>query len=238
LVGWRSGSEQSGGGASQLQEKKGLANKAAAKTHEIELEIKIIQPLFMMRRCQVMAELLEVRWHGRGGLGAVTSAELLARAAISEGKYAQSFPSFGPERRGAPVIAFLRISDEFIRTRTPIDEPDVVVVLDPGLLHAVDVTSGLKKNSKIIINSRKSPSELKSQFGYKWPVGAVNATMIAKEAIGVPITNTSMIGALLKVTEAVGLDSVIEQLNERFGARAKGNIEAMKRAYKETVIEE
>jgi pyruvate ferredoxin oxidoreductase gamma subunit len=185
-----------------------------------------------------MAELLEVRWHGRGGLGAVTSAELVARAAISEGKYAQSFPSFGPERRGAPVIAFLRISDEFIRTRTPIDEPDVVVVLDPGLLHAVDVTSGLKKNSKIIINSRKSPNELKSQFGYKWPVGAVNATMIAKEAIGVPITNTSMIGALLKVTEAVGLDSVIEQLNERFGARAKGNIEAMKRAYKETVIEE
>ena len=185
-----------------------------------------------------MAELLEVRWHGRGGMGAVTSAELVARAAISEGKYAQSFPSFGPERRGAPVIAFLRISDEVIRTRTPIDEPDIVAVLDPGLLHAVDVTSGLKKNGKIIINSRKSPAELKSEFEYKWPVAAVNATIIARETIGMPITNTAMIGALLKVTEAVKVDSMVEQLHERFGARAKGNIEAMKRAYKETVIKE
>lgn len=185
-----------------------------------------------------MAELLEIRWHGRGGLGAVTSAELVARAAINEGKYAQSFPSFGPERRGAPVIAFLRISNEFIRTRTPIDEPDVVLVLDPGLLHAVDVTSGLKKSGKIVINSRKSPAELKSEFGYKWPVAAVDATKIARETIGMPITNTAMIGALLRVTEAVKLGSVVDQLHERFGGRAAGNIEAMKRAYKETVIEE
>ena len=185
-----------------------------------------------------MAELLEVRWHGRGGMGAVTSAELVARAAISEGKYAQSFPSFGPERRGAPVIAFLRISDEFIRTRTPIDQPDVVVVLDPGLLYAVDITSGLKKNGKIIINSRKLPAELKSEFRYQWAVAAVNATVIAREAIGMPITNTAMMGALLKLTEAVKIDSVVEQLHERFGARAKGNIEAVRRAYEETVIEE
>ncbi len=78
-----------------------------------------------------MGELLEVRWHGRGGLGAVTSAELVARAAIEEGKYAQSFPSFGPERRGAPVMAFLRIGDEFIRMRTDVTEPDIVVVIDP-----------------------------------------------------------------------------------------------------------
>jgi pyruvate ferredoxin oxidoreductase gamma subunit len=185
-----------------------------------------------------MAELLEVRWHGRGGLGAVTSAELVARAAISEGKYAQSFPSFGPERRGAPVLAFLRISDEFIKTRTGIYEPDIVVVLDPGLLHVVDVTSGLKGNGRIIINSRKSPAALKSEFGYQWPVAAVNATVIARETIGMPITNTAMIGALLKITEAVKLDSVVQQLQERFGARASGNIEAMKKAYRETVIKE
>ena len=185
-----------------------------------------------------MAEVLEVRWHGRGGLGAVTSAELVARAAISEGKYAQSFPSFGPERRGAPVLAFLRIGDEVIRTRTAIHEPDVVVVLDPGLLRAVDVTSGLKKNGRIIINSRKSPAELKSEFGYRWPVSAIDATRIARETIGMPITNTAMIGALLKVTEAVKLDSVVEQLQERFGARAMGNIEAMKRAYNDTTTEE
>ncbi len=185
-----------------------------------------------------MAEILEVRWHGRGGLGAVTSAELVALAAISEGKYAQSFPSFGPERRGAPVLSFLRISNEFIKTRTIIYEPDIVVVLDPTLLHAVDVVSGLKKNGKIIINSRKSPTELKSEFGYKWPVAAVNATRIAGETIGLPITNTAMIGALLKMTEAVRMDSMVDQLRERFGGRATGNIEAMKRAYSETLMED
>jgi 2-oxoacid:acceptor oxidoreductase gamma subunit (pyruvate/2-ketoisovalerate family) len=185
-----------------------------------------------------MAEILEIRWHGRGGLGAVTSAELVARAAISEGRYAQSFPSFGPERRGAPVLAFLRISDDSIKVRTVIQEPDIVVVLDPTLLRTVDITSGLKENGKIIINSRKAPAELKSEFGFKWPVAAVNATKIAGETIGVPITNTAMIGALLKVTEAVKMDSMVEQLQERFGGKAMGNIEAMKRAYKETVMEE
>jgi len=185
-----------------------------------------------------MPKLLEVRWHGRGGFGAVTSAELVARAAISEGKYAQSFPSFGPERRGAPVLAFLRVSDEPIKTRTVIQKPDVVAVLDPGLLRAVDVTQGLKENGKIIVNSRKAPEELKSEFGFKWPVAAVNATKIARETIGVPITNTAMIGALLKVTEIVRIDSLVAQLQERFGPRAKANIEAVKRAYDETLVKE
>ena len=111
-------------------------------------------------------------------------------------------------------------------------------MLDPGLLYAVDVTAGLKKNGKIIINSRKSPDELRSEFGYKWPVAAVNATKIARETIGLPISNTAMIGALLKVTEIVKMDSLAEQLKERFGLRARGNIEAMKRAYSETVIKE
>jgi len=185
-----------------------------------------------------MGKILEVRWHGRGGMGAVTAAELIARAAISEGRYAQSFPSFGPERRGAPVLAFLRLSDEFIRLRTNIYEPDIVVVLDPGLLRIVDITVGLKDGGKIIVNSRKSPEQLKSEFGYKRSVAAVNATEIAREAIGLPITNTAMIGAFLKVTEVVKMDSLMEELRERFGKRADGNIEAMKRAYKETVIKE
>lgn len=185
-----------------------------------------------------MSEILEVRWHGRGGMGAVTSAELIAHAAISEGKYAQSFPSFGPERRGAPVIAFLRISDEFIRIRTNIYEPDIVMVLDPSLLRVVDVTSGLKESGKIIVNSRKSPEQLKSEFGYRWPVAAVNASKIARETIRLPITNTAMMGALEKVTEVVKVDSLVEQLRERFGARAEANIEAMKRAYNEIVIKE
>jgi len=183
-------------------------------------------------------KILEVRWHGRGGLGAVTSAELTARAAISEGKYAQSFPSFGPERRGAPVLAFVRISGEFIRIRTDIHEPDIVVVLDPGLLRVVDVTAGLKENGKIIVNSRKSPEQLKSDFGYKWPVASVNASKIARETIKLPITNTAMIGAFLKVTDVVKINSVVEELKERFGARAEANIEAMRRAYNEVVIKE
>jgi len=182
--------------------------------------------------------MFEVRWHGRGGMGAVTSAELVARAAINEGKYAQSFPSFGPERRGAPVLAFLRISNQPIRIRTNIYKPDVVVVLDPGLLHAVDVTSGLKRGGKIIINSRKPPAELKTQYGFNSPVAAVNATKIARETIGLAITNTAMIGALLRVAEVVKMDSLIEQLRERFGLRAGANIEAMKRAYDEIVVEE
>lgn len=183
-----------------------------------------------------MSRMLEVRWHGRGGSGAVTSAEVAALAAISEGKYAQSFPSFGPERRGAPVVAFLRISDEFIRIRTNIYEPEIVVVLDPSLLNVVDITVGLKENGKIIINTGKSPAEVKAEFGYKWPVITVDATKIARETIKLPITNTAMLGAFIKVTEAVGKDALVEQLRERFGKRAEGNIMAMTRAYDESVL--
>lgn len=183
-------------------------------------------------------KMLEVRWHGRGGLGSVTSAELFANAAVNEGRYAQSFPSFGPERRGAPVVAYLRISDEFIRVRTNIDHPDVVVVLDARLLTQIDVTAGLKDDGKVIVNSRKSPKDLKSEFGFKWPVAAVDASRIARETIKLPITNTAMMGALARVTGAVKLESLEEQLRERFGRRADANIEAMTRAYNETVMEE
>jgi len=185
-----------------------------------------------------MTELLEVRWHGRGGLGAVTSAELLARAAASQGGYSQSFPSFGPERRGAPVVAFLRISDEFIRTRTGISTPDAVVVIDPRLLRVVDVTAGLKDEGKLIINSIKTPEQLKADFGYKWPVASVDATRIAKETIGLPITNTAMIGAFLKIYGVVDLATLQHELEERFGARAAANFTAMERAYNEVVIKE
>lgn len=184
-----------------------------------------------------MADLLEVRWHGRGGLGAVTSAELLARAAAGEGKFTQSFPSFGPERRGAPVVAFLRISDQFIRTRTNIRTPDVAVVIDPRLLKVVDVTEGLKDNGILIINSSRSPAQLKAAFGYKWTVASVDATHIARETIGVPITNTAMIGAFLKLSPVIELGAMMEALEERFGSRASQNFNAMQRAYDELVVE-
>lgn len=183
-------------------------------------------------------KILEVRWHGSGGMGSVTAADLFASAAISEGKYAQSFPSFGTERRGAPVFAFLRISDEFIRTRGNIEYPDIVVVVAAKILNQIDVTAGLKENGKIVINSSKSPKELKSEFGFRWPVASVDATKIALETIKLPIFNTAMMGALAKVTPIVKLDSLVERLKERFGDRADANIAAMKRAYSETVIEE
>src|SRR5659263_357074 len=107
----------------------------------------------------------EVRWHGRGGQGAVASAEMLALAAIDEGKAAQAFPSFGPERRGAPVMAFTRVADEFIFIRTGVTEPDVVVVLDPTVMGAVDVTSGLRDGGIIIANTSSSKEQLKEKYG-------------------------------------------------------------------------
>jgi 2-oxoacid:acceptor oxidoreductase gamma subunit (pyruvate/2-ketoisovalerate family) len=183
--------------------------------------------------------LIEIRWHGRGGQGGVTTAEILAQAAISEGKFAQAFPSFGPERRGAPVLAFVRIdSQKPIRIRAEINEPDVVVVLDPGLLTIVDVTMGLKKNGMVIINTKKSFAEIEKSLKTKGKLAKVDAIGIARETLGVPITNTTMVGALLKATDVVKLESLVEPLNKRFGRLAERNINAMKRAYKETELKE
>jgi pyruvate ferredoxin oxidoreductase gamma subunit len=184
-------------------------------------------------------KMIEIRWHGRGGQGAVTSAEILAEAAISEGKYAQAFPSFGPERRGAPVLAFVRISaGEPIRIRSSITEPDVVVVLDPGLLRIVNVASGLKPGGVVIVNTIKNAAQIREEFKINATVATVGATKIAMECLGVPITNTTMIGAVMKVTESVKMESLVEPINKRFGRLAGKNLDAMKRAYAETVIEE
>jgi pyruvate ferredoxin oxidoreductase gamma subunit len=183
--------------------------------------------------------LVEIRWHGRGGQGAVTSAELLAQAAISEGKYAQAFPSFGPERRGAPVQAFNRIdSKDPVRIRADILEPDVVVVLDPSLLSIVNVTSGLKDGGTVIINTRKTAEQIRKEFGIKNPVATVNATKIAREKLGVPIVNTTMLGAVIKTTGAIKKDSILAPLEKRFGRLGERNISAMQTAYDEVVIEE
>jgi len=183
--------------------------------------------------------LIEIRWHGRGGQGAVTSAELLAQAAINEGKYAQAFPSFGPERRGAPVLAFVRISTkEPIRIRTEIVQPDVVVVLDPSLLRIANVTSGLKANGILVVNTRKRDEELRKEFGIKWSLATVDATSIAREILGVPITNTTMVGAMVRATEVVKLESLVEPLKHRFDRLAERNIKAMQKAYEETLVKE
>ena len=185
------------------------------------------------------AELIEIRWHGRGGQGAVTSAELLAQAAISEGKYAHAFPSFGPERRGAPVLAFVRISSKQpIRLRAEITQPDVVVVLDPGLLRIANVASGLKSNGVVIVSSTKTAEQIKQEFGINAALFTVNATKIARELLGVPITNTTMVGAVVRATEVVKLESLLEPLRRRFGRLADRNINAMRRAYEEAIVKE
>jgi len=184
-------------------------------------------------------QIIEIRWHGRGGQGAVTSAELLAQAAISEGKYARAFPSFGPERRGAPVMAFVRISNkEPIRTRAGIIRPDVVVVLDPSLLGIANVTSGLKDDGMAVINTRKTAEQLREEFNISQSLATVDATSIAREILGVPITNTTMVGALVKATGVVELGSLVEPLKHRFNRLAERNIKAMQRAYEETLIKE
>ncbi|MGQ9695037.1 MAG: 2-oxoacid:acceptor oxidoreductase family protein [Thermodesulfobacteriota bacterium] len=180
--------------------------------------------------------MIEVRIHGRGGQGAVTSAEMLALAAIEEGKFAQGFPSFGPERRGAPVVAFARVNDQPIRLRSKIYEPDVAVVLDPSLLKILDPSQGMKKNGILIINSHKSAEDLQKEFGFSVGLATVDADKIAREELGLPITNTTMLGALIRATGIVQLDSLIKPLQHRFGRGAERNLQALRRAFKETKI--
>ncbi|UCE82264.1 MAG: pyruvate ferredoxin oxidoreductase subunit gamma [Deltaproteobacteria bacterium] len=182
--------------------------------------------------------MIEIRFHGRGGQGAVTSAELTALAAIEQGKYAQAFPSFGPERRGAPVMAYVRVSDEPIRSREKIYEPDIVVVLDPTLLDIVNVAAGLKNDGVVVLNSSKSAEEIRAASGIKSKLALVDATRIAVETMGLPITNTTLLGAMLKATDLLPISAMEDPLKKRFGRIAGKNIKAFKRAYKETVVEE
>ena len=181
--------------------------------------------------------MIEVRIHGRGGQGGVTSAELVALAAISEGKYAQAFPSFGPERRGAPVLSFIRVDAVPIKRRYEVRTPDVVVVLDPSLIQVANVTAGLEKDGIIVINTGKRIADVKKEFAIDARVATVDATKIAREILGLPITNTTMIGALVRATAIVEMDSLIEPLKHRFGRIAEKNIAVCQQAYKETIME-
>jgi len=181
--------------------------------------------------------MFEIRLHGRGGQGAVTSAELVAEAAINEGKYAQAFPSFGPERRGAPVRAFIRVDTEPIRLRNEVEEPDVVMVLDPTLTSVVNVLEGLKDKGIVIVNTSKSGAEIKKELGIQCRVATVNATKIASETIGRPIANTTMIGALVKTTGLIDVGSLREVFAHRFGKLGEKNFASCKRAFEETCVE-
>lgn len=183
-----------------------------------------------------MKKILEVRWHGRGGQGAWTASELLARAAIAEGKYIQSFPEFGPERMGAPVTAFTRISTEPIRLHCAVYNPDVVAVLDPTLLKAVKVADGLsEEGGNIIVNSKGSPAEVRKALSTeKGKVWSVPATEIAIKILGTPITNTAMLGAVARVTGIVSLKTVEAMVKGRFRPDvAEKNFAVVKEAYEE-----
>jgi pyruvate ferredoxin oxidoreductase gamma subunit len=172
----------------------------------------------------------EVRIHGRGGQGSVTAAELLAVAAFEDGKFSQAFPAFGVERRGAPVMAFARISDRPIRLRSQIYEPDYVVVQDVTLLDVVNVASGLKPDGKIIINTDRPKDGL--ALDTKAEVMAIDATKIAMEILGRPIVNTTMIGAFCGASKEISLESISKAISERFkGDLGKKNLLAIKTAY-------
>ncbi len=182
-----------------------------------------------------MKDIVEFRWHGRGGQGAWTASELLARTALYEGKYIQSFPEFGPERMGAPVTAFTRISTKPIRIHCAVYEPDVVVVLDPTLLKAVPVASGVNEDGVIVVNSADEPAKvresLKTEKGKLW---TIPATEIALRILGMPITNTALLGTVARATNIISLESVEKTVKERFRLDiAEKNFAVIKEAYQE-----
>lgn len=190
-----------------------------------------------------MANLIEVRWHGRGGQGAKTAALLLAEAAIEEGKYGQAFPEYGPERTGAPVRGFTRISDAPIRIHSAIQNPDVVIVLDQTLLDTIDVAEGTTPNSVFIFNTTMSLAEIRSKLKLTdRKVYVLNANQIAQEEIGRPIPNTVMLGALMKATQLMQMETLVNGLTKKFQHKFSKqvidkNIRAVKRAYEEVTTE-
>ncbi len=184
-----------------------------------------------------MSELLEIRWHGRGGQGAVTAAKILAESAILDGKYIQAFPEYGPERAGAPVKSFTRISPSPIVIHSQVTEPKLVVVLDPTLLEVIDVTEGLSEDGTLIVNTNESAKDLRSRLGIKGrSIFTVPATDIAIKELKRNIPNTPMIAALIKVTGILDLKKVEENFKRKYSKKfnpeiIEGNLRAMETAF-------
>ncbi len=160
---------------------------------------------------------IEIRWHGRGGQGAKTAALLLADVCFKTGAYVQGFPEYGPERMGAPITAFNRISDKEIRVHSNIYNPDLVVVVDETLLSSVDVTSGLKPDGAIVINTDKSPEDVKSLLnGYSGSVYTIDARSISVEALGKYFPNSPMLAAAVAVSKVMDKDSFIKEMRASY----------------------
>jgi pyruvate ferredoxin oxidoreductase gamma subunit len=175
--------------------------------------------------------MIEIRIHGRGGQGNVAAAELLANAAFKDGKFAQAFPSFGAERVGAPVQAFVRIDDQRIRTREEVRQPDYLIIQDQYLVDTVPVLDGLKPNGLVLVNAEKRPEDLKLKTTAT--VETIPATEIALEIVGRPIPNAIMIGAFCSITGLVSLEAVRQAIMEKFpGKVGENNVAAMERARK------
>ena len=188
-----------------------------------------------------MSKVIEIRWHGRGGQGAKTASLLLADAAFNTGKYIQGFPEYGPERMGAPITAYNRISDEPITIHSNIYEPDYVVVIDDTLLDAVKVTAGLKETGAIIINTTKDSNELKDKLdGYPGEIYTIDAKTISIDTIGKYFPNTPMLAAIVKVSgvmeEQTFLNDMIESFKHKFAKKSEvidGNMKALERSLNE-----
>ncbi len=179
--------------------------------------------------------MIEIKILGRGGQGAVTASQILAIAAFHDGKQSQAFPHFGVERRGAPAMAFTRISDKEIHLRSHVYNPDIVLVLDASLLEAVNATEGLKSNGTIIVNSHKKPKGLGIKGNFN--ISTVDATSVALNIFKSNIVNTVILGAFAKATKLVSLDSINRAIEERFEGKEKLidlNKEAVKKSYEQT----
>ena len=183
--------------------------------------------------------MIEIRIHGRGGQGAVVASKVLAAAVFQEGKFVQSFPAFGVERRGAPVMAFIRVDDRPIRIRCQIYEPDSVIVLDPTLIEAVDVTAGLREGGWVLINSDREASGF--HLSEKYRVATVDASSIAiRYHLGprsAPIVNTAILGAFARLTGLVSIDTLSEAVAESVPLNPEGNVAATREAYESVAVE-
>jgi pyruvate ferredoxin oxidoreductase gamma subunit len=188
-----------------------------------------------------MKDIVEIRWHGRGGQGAKTASLLLADAAFNTGKYVQGFPEYGPERMGAPITAYNRISSERCTVHSNIYDPDYVVVVDESLIQAVDVTAGLKENGAIVINSGADPEELRPMLkGYKGRVCTIDANRISEEELGKVFPNTPMLAAIVKVSGVVDAEEFVKDMEASFKHKfasepqvIDGNMRALKRSMEE-----
>lgn len=187
----------------------------------------------------MVKESTEIRWHGRGGQGAKTAAQLVAQVALAEGKHSQGFPEYGPERMGAPVRGFTRISDDPIRVHCPIEQPDVVVVLDETLIGTPAVTEAAGRKTIFVINTALGPAEMSQKLGVEGSaVYSVDATKISIDELGRPMPNTPMVGALIRATECISIDVVKKDVEAKFRKKfgpdvAQGNVRAIERAYEE-----